>query len=828
MKRWRRIALIIIIALLTVALGVIGGLIWFQSSGRLTRYAQSLVQANRNPNVSLSFESVAFTSWNRVAISNVHLQQALPGWQLNVTCPRLEVRYTLKGVRNKQISSVHLLQPKVRLQTSETPVVPGDATTAIALPVERVHIRDASLRVDHGGASYTFNQIEIALRQLAAQQIGIEAQANFDDHTAQIHIQGDLSLNLIQPSGTFIVNLSEVDVPRLVQRQSEWMPADWTMTQGILNAESRVELQSQSVQGTLGIDLQHGHGDLAAVAVREAGLTTDWTLKADLSERTLTLEGPVHLQAGQVRQASSGLKGTQLDLQAPVTLTYAPGQWHVHAEPHLIGKDLQIKTADNSEIHLQQLSHTASFDVQSTEQGWSLKGDLALDAPTATIASTRLKRLRAKAPVTLVYTPQQWKSNLNLSLQSQTLSANSALQMQKLSSQLPLEIEVAPRRWHVQGTAAIKARRLYVGAGSPDAASLSFEGVQSRLPIRITSTGLSARKARLQAKATRWQFDPATPITAPLDLRTTVDLNLTRQQIQFKHLDLHLQDLGRVKGNGTWQWATGTAKNIHLSLVPTSLETLWSHVAARLPAPYPGWLAGGQTQIDFDAPRLTWGDGAPTQSLSLNWQLRDVTFSSPEGDYAGEDINGQVQVNVTLTSDWRPATVQASLALKPFALLIGSFFPELQQNGVTTDMTLNGSRDPQNGHFNLDINSRFGTLGQLGITGKLDPNQTPMQADVTYTLRRIDVARVWRTFIPETIRQTADPATVQGKLNARLRMRGALSEALLMQGDLNLSNAHLQAGPLGLKNLSTSPYAVSIHPTRSDQSADFRLRSAAH
>ncbi len=807
MKQWRRVALITTIALLVIVLGVIGGLIWLQSSGRLTHYAQALVQEYNDPSMSLSFESVAFASWNRVAITNVHLQQTLPGWQLDVTCPRLETQYTLQGLRRKQISAVHLIQPVVHLQKRESPAASSPSSTTIVLPVKRIQIQDAALRVDHGDTSYTFKQIEIALRQIAAQRLSLDAKANFDDETAQVQIQGEMSLDLTQPTGTFDIRLNPVNIPQLAQSQTLKWPTGWNVTQGTLETASHVELDGQTVQGTINIHLQQGHGDLAGVAVQDAALTADWTLQANIADGTFTLEGPVQAQAAQLLQASSGFKGTQLNAEAPVQLTYTPERWHIHTDLSLKGERVRL-----NEAQLQQLAHTASIDVQSTAQGWSLEGDLNFAAPTVAIASTRFKRLRAKTPVTLVYTPKQWQSRLTLSLQSQTVRAEDTFQIQKLSSQLPLEIESTAREWRMQGTAAIAAHTLRI-----DAAKLSLEDVKSRLPIRLTSTALQARDARLQAKAMRWQSDPATPLTAPLDVRTTIDLNLQRQQLQIKHLDLHLQGLGRASGSGTWQWATGTTQDIRLSLVPTSLETLWPHLATRLPTPTRTWTAGGQTQIDLSASRLNWRHGAPTQPLTLDWQLRDVTFSNPEGDYAGESINGQVKATLSLTPDWRPATVQASLTFEPFAILIGSFFPELQQNGVTSVVNLNSTRDPQTGRFDLDINSQFGPLGRIDIKGVLDPTQTPMQTDVTCTLSQIDAARVWQTFLPETIRQAAEPPTMQGKLNARLQLRSALFQNLRVRGDLNLSAFHLQAGPLDLQNLSLQlpvdiQYPLTQHP----------------
>jgi len=753
MKRWRRLTLIISVALLVLVLGLTGGLIWLQSSGRLTRYAQELVRQHSGQN--LSFDAVALASWNVVALTNVRLQQTTPGWQLDVTCPRVEAHYTWQGLRRKQIAAVHLMQPIVHLQRRASPAASGGTGTpaALVLPVERLQVRDAALYVKYGEASYTFKPIEVSVRQIAAQHVGLEASARVDDKTAKLRITGDMSLDLAHPAGTFDVSLSQIDVSRL----ASWgrLPADWTLTEGTLEVvASQVKLRGQTLQGTLKINLEQGRGEIAAVTVQGATVTTHTIFAADLANRTAHLQGPMQLQATKVRQASSGLVATQLAAQLPMQLTYAPDQWHVHTDLHLQGEQIELAAAGG--MQLQQLSQTASVDAQSTPQGWSLKGDLTFDTPSASIASMRLKQLTGKAPVTLIATPKQWQSTIDLSLQSQTLSAKNAFELQQLSS---------------------------------------------RLPIRITSTALTAPDAHLQAGTVRWQPGAGTPITSSLELRTSVDVNLQRQQFDATHLDLHLPNLGRLQGSGTWQWSTGTLQEVHLAITPTALETVWPQVAALLPPPSPTWMITGQSQIDLHAPRLTWRDAAPAQPFTIDWRFNGITFSSPAGIYAGEHINGQLEANVALTPDWRPVSVQASLKLKPFALLIGSFFPELEQNNITSTVTLNSMYHPNTGHVDLVVESQFGPLGHLSINGQLDTSQTPMQADVTSHLHQIDVRRAWQTFMPAALRQTAEPPDLQGWLNARLQLRGTLDKARL-QGHLQLAKVHLQTGSLHLRNLS--------------------------
>ncbi len=691
MRRWRRVTLITATAILVLVLGLMGAFMWLQSSGRLTRYAQEMVQAHSGQN--LSFESVAFASWNVVALTHVRLQQSLPGWQVNITCPRVEARYTLQGLRRKQISAVHLIQPTVHLQARDIPATSdarGETPAVMALPVERIQVRDATLQVNRDRTSFLLNRIQISLRQLAAQQIGLDVRANFDNDIANLRIQGDLFLDLAHPTGTFDMSLHHIDLPRLIAGERLPLPPNWTLTKGALDvAASQVELRGQTLKGTLKIDLEHGHGNIAATTLEDAGLTAYLSFEANLTDHTASLQGPMQVRATKIQQAATGLIATQLTAQLPVQLTYATEQWHAHTDLRLRSEHLELAAAGG--LQLWQFSQTASIDAQSTSTGWSLKGDLAFEAPRAAVASMQFQQLKGQTPVTWIAASKQWQSTIDLSLQSQVLGAKNVFQLQKLSSQLPLTFKSTPRRWVIEGTADLRAHRLRIDAAQSAATSSAFEHVQSRLPVRITSTALAARDARLQIKTVRWQPDPDTSITSSLDLRTTADLDLQRLQVDAKRFDLDLPNLGRMKGSGTWQWTTGTTQNLHLTIAPKGLETIWSHIASLLPPPYPTWQIAGQSQVDLHAPRLVWRGGAPTQPLTITWHLRDMSFSNPEGDDAGKNIDGRVEATVSLTPDWRPSSTQGALTLKPFALLVGNFFPELEQYRVTSKITFNST-----------------------------------------------------------------------------------------------------------------------------------------
>ena len=288
MRRWRRMLLIAASILLLIVVGLIGALIWLQSSGRLTRYAQELAQTYSGQNVS--FDAVAFTSWNVIAVTNVRLQQALPGWRLDVVVPRLEARYTLQGLRRKQVSVIHLIRPTAHLQTSETPVAAsGEAPAMLVLPVERLWVQDAALHVDRGDTLYKLTQVELSVRQRGANHVTLDVGGQLDG-VAAARIQGDLSLDLANPSGTFDVRLGQISPSELAARGL--LPPGWTWAEGAVEvAASPVELRGQTLQGALRVELAEGRADIAAVALQGAAMSAEMTFEADLAGRTVDLQG---------------------------------------------------------------------------------------------------------------------------------------------------------------------------------------------------------------------------------------------------------------------------------------------------------------------------------------------------------------------------------------------------------------------------------------------------------------------------------------------------------------------------------------------------------
>ncbi len=672
----------------------------------------------------------------------------------------------------------------------------------MALPVARIRIEQGHLQIYQGDTIYIVQQIAADVHQQEPQEVWIEADAMLGARAAIVHVAGRVSLDFSQPSGAWRLTASSPSLPELAQTLPGLLPAAWTLAQGSLQAEAQIELRNQMLQGTLKGTLAQVHGQVQHVTMRDVSLASEMRIEGNLAQGTLTLQGPLHLQAEQL-SGPADLTATGLTLDTPVRLTYAPEQWQAQVELKL---QSQILTAEGTT--LQQWSSTAPLQAQSTGDGWSLHGTVGIEAPNISVGAIRqqakgvqLTTFSGEAPVHLTYTPKQWQAQIDLSMQSHALQAGDAIRVERLSSTLPLRLQSAARSWRVHGTAAIAAQTVHVNIGGRTKAGLRLDGLQGKLPVQATTTSVDLLKAHLRAKAWRWRTAGTTQAHKSLKVNVSSRLDMQHQRLRVRPCTVAMPGLGEVSIRGTWAWSTQTAHDMQVELKPESAAALWHHAAILLPAPYQAWQVEGRTRLELQAARFAWRARQQPQSLRVHWRLDDMAFSSPEGEYAGEHINGALQATVALTPGKNRYAVQSTLTLKPFALLLGSFFPALEQNRISPVMTLNGTYHIQADRLELDLTGQFGKLGTLILQGEVRQLTGPQHYEMVCTLRRINAKTVWQTFLAGPEPNAEAPTRIQGRLDARLQLRGQATSARA-QGHVDINGFHLQSGALTLEDVT--------------------------
>jgi hypothetical protein len=299
--RWRRVILAATAVLLMLILTVIGGVGWWQKSGRLARVAQDAVQRLSGQNIT--FDAITFPSWNAVTVTDIRMQQSLQGRLVKLFCPRLEARFGLRSLLNKRAGFLHVVQPTVQVSApNETPLPTSDTSPppALVLPASRVRITQGKVEMNERGTVYVLQQITVNLQQRLSRKIQIDAQAVVGPPgtaATTIGVSGRLGLDGAHPSGTLKLTLNSQSLPHLARILSGLLQLDQSVTQGTLAATADLTLQDERLQGAVRTQITQAQGQIAGVSLRELTVSSELTINGHRANRSLILEGTTRVQA---------------------------------------------------------------------------------------------------------------------------------------------------------------------------------------------------------------------------------------------------------------------------------------------------------------------------------------------------------------------------------------------------------------------------------------------------------------------------------------------------------------------------------------------------
>lgn len=719
-RRWRCVLLTATLVLVALGLLIIGSLVWLHASGRLVTLAQHLAQHLSGQNVHI--DAIEFPAWNMVAFTGIRLQQQVGSWDLEMICPRLEARYGLRGLLNKHVEQVRLLQPQVHVQASAVPPAPpSPASTSPMrpLPVKRLAVQQGTVHLRWHEVTYAVRQLDITLQQQQGQEVAIVASGTLAETMASFRLQGHTPLDRSQPAGSWQLTTRDLLLSQLAQTFPDFLPATWTLPQGKLDTDAHVVFQAQTLQGTLHTTISDGQVESDGLALHDLALTSEMTFEARPSQKSLRVQGTLHMQVA-------------------------------HA--------------------------TGPMAFRST-------------------------RLMLDTPLRLDYTPEQWQASADLAWQSDTLQGRDGMQIQQLAGTVPLRLQSTRTGWELQGTTEITASTARLRPSEQEPVQWQFDDIQVRLPLLAQSTTVESRDAQITMQARQWWAANSSPL--PLTLQVSSELDLQQQRLRLQDVTITLGDLGSGHGSAIWAWAEHTWHDLQLQFTPTAVETLWSNLAPLIPAAYHAWQVQGQTRLEVQVPHLSLQSSVELPHLTMIWHVHNAAFSAPDGSYASEHVNGSVHVTVSHPDSTAPYTLQGTLTLQPFALLIGTFFPALEANHITSVVTFTGAYQSQTERLQLYIAGQFSDLGTITLQGQVYRPLSALQYDLRCDVQQLNTTQLWNTFIRDTglVSAALASASVDGRLKAQLQLRDQAT-ATLVEGRLDLTDFQLHSTAFSLTGAS--------------------------
>ncbi|MGQ4809182.1 hypothetical protein NKDENANG_02593 [Candidatus Entotheonellaceae bacterium PAL068K] len=395
-RRWRRLAVTITAAILTLCLVVIGVGAWLYHSGRLITLSQALLQRLSGQEVAIG--TIESASWNTVVLTNLRLSSRLPGWRLEVRCPRLKARFGLLDLINKQVEHLHLDRLQVELWQSDIALaaVPGSSHPRTLLPWRRLTLQHGTLRLHWRNQAYTWQQLEATLRQQRNGSLHLEASGSLDNQAAVLQVDARTVLGAAPLTGSLHLRTTAVPLSRLAKAFAHLLPSTLKLNRGTLNGNAELTFQAQTWRAALSLELQQVTAQVQGTTIQNITLATQAKLEADPVPGTFHIKGEAQAQASKVTWAPA-IVLTRPRLTAPWRLSITPTDWHLTATPVLSSDTMALGTR----VHLTHLSLTTPLQVQQRLGGLMLQG-----TPNLRVQSLHL-RLPGQTGTTLRITDLQ-------------------------------------------------------------------------------------------------------------------------------------------------------------------------------------------------------------------------------------------------------------------------------------------------------------------------------------------------------------------------------------------------------------------------------------
>lgn len=906
---WRRLAIVVTAITLTVLLVGIGVAVWLYTSGRLATVTADFVQRLSGHQVTIG--AITLSSLGTAVFTDVRFHAQLPGWRLEVLCPRMEARVGLRGLFEQRVQHLHLQQLQAFFHPSDDlpPATPPPSAIRFDMglvPVRRLSIHQGHVQIHWQRAQYVLHRLEVHLQQQGQQHLLAEVDGAVAEHPTTFQGKAQVTLSPPKPAGTMQVAVQHVPLSLL----AAFVPVVEQDAQGTLRLEGNLTLQDERLQGTFTTELAEVIARIAGVHIEAGTALTSTTAEVHLAQHTLRIDSQVALQAERL-QGPDGFTLSRLTFSTPVHVAYASDNWQLTAQSgHLQGHWRDVPYAlQPLNIHVQsqhpQLlqvevrgtladtpatlhtvatldmspassSHTGHVTVQELPlsrfvealpnvlpPGWKVsQGTLAVesdvrlqgtaldskltarvdhvvaqgaaggvDDATVTVATTvqgdtatrtlrvdggvqlGARQLRATpetlltditlaSPLHLTAAPDQWRITATPAVRGKTLELKGLGWLHDLALTGPLTVQETSRGVQLQSTPTFTVPHVELLPNAQGEAMLHISDLHGEAPVQTKGTTLEVAITRLRTKTWSWQGAEGPERLEEFTLESAGMLDVQRQQLTVRQLQATVGELGTLSGSGVWQWASQVLQDLHLQLAPTDPARLWQRLAGWLPVALQSWQVAGQTRLTLQCPRLSLQPPWHVPDLQVSWSLQDGAVTA--ATVAAEHLQGTLQLAVSRAPSPERYSVEGTLALQPFALLIGTVFPALEANRIAPTVTFSATYEPQPALLHLTATGDFGVLGSSKVQGTLrQPLGTP-HYDLELHLRDMRAEQFWRTFVHDAgVWPTLAHAAVQGTLNTQLHVRGQPT-GVTLQGNVEVRDGSFTTSTAVLQGVSLS------------------------
>ena len=229
-----------------------------------------------------------------------------------------------------------------------------------------------------------------------------------------------------------------------------------------------------------------------------------------------------------------------------------------------------------------------------------------------------------------------------------------------------------------------------------------------------------------------------------------------------------------------------TIRDITLNIQNIDCKTLSNTFKSLIPENYKEWSYNGSVSVSTTLNLL---DKGKDQEMKANTSVSfsELKFASPDYDYFGERINGQLKINANIDQSFERFSFLTNGTIEPFLIQLGTFTTDMKNR--KTNLSFNGYCDTQK-RLLSEIKGiiSWRDLGAITIEGDALNLTHNTYLDMNIEMKRLSNMAFFDTFVKDTI-QYSYPAffnsSIDGESNAQFHITG-FKDVIHIDGHINM------------------------------------------
>ena len=229
-----------------------------------------------------------------------------------------------------------------------------------------------------------------------------------------------------------------------------------------------------------------------------------------------------------------------------------------------------------------------------------------------------------------------------------------------------------------------------------------------------------------------------------------------------------------------------------------------------IPAFYKEWEAKGC--VSLETTLVPEGEKKSDETrIITNISLTDLGFNSPDYDYFGENIVGNIKADIAIDSLFNRFSFHTNCTLEPFLIQLDSFTTDMKKR--QTLFSFSGDYEPRNKNLS-DLNGALSweDIGTISVQGELIGLTDEPHMDIQITMKELSHTPLFETFVKDTI-QYSHPSLfqsrIEGELNGQFHVFGS-QNSMKVDGDINIKESNVTLKDFSLENLTVDlPISIS-------------------